>query len=194
MTERRPNLTTFERAWADAWRRHGNATLAARQAGYKGNANVLAVQGARNKNNPAIQAYLRQSFVENAASREEVISVLSDITRSSLELALHPVDPNDPNSRLTLDLREAQALGALGQIKEVKEVHGRHGPVITVKLHDKVKAAALLAQIEGWIGAETTDASDLPDEDPRDLARRHLGPDVDEDLLPPPTPDDEGAA
>ena len=190
MATRTHSLNQLQIAWAESFMRHGNGVLACRQAGYKGNAKALTVQATKNKANPAIQAHMRQRWASNCATRDELVSTLTDVVRASMEVLLEP----DANGYLRIDLEAAAELGSLGLVKELREAPGKFGVTRTVKLHDKLKAAALLAQIQGWIGVETTDASDLPDEDPRDLARRHLGPDVDEDLQPPPIPDDEGAA
>ena len=81
-------MTPKQRAFAEYYIETGNATEAARRAGYKGSSNTLAVVGAENLRKPYISEYIREQLTTIAsgrmASAEEVISVFSEILRGSV--------------------------------------------------------------------------------------------------------------
>jgi len=57
---------------------NGNATEAARLAGYAGNDNTLRVVGHQNLTNPNIRAEIARILAANCLSREEILSRLTD--------------------------------------------------------------------------------------------------------------------
>lgn len=92
-------LTENQRAFADYYIIHRNATRAARLAGYKGDDNAMAVIGARNLRIAKIRAYIDRAFRERAMSRDEVLDRLSAIAAGDAADYLR-VDEHD--SRIVL--------------------------------------------------------------------------------------------
>lgn len=80
-------LTHRQRAFVDAYTGAaiGNATEAARMAGYKGNDRTLAVTGAKNLTKPAVREAIRAAEMETRsraiADREEIQELLTSIAR-----------------------------------------------------------------------------------------------------------------
>lgn len=80
-------LTLKQQRFVDAYTgpAAGNATQAARIAGYKGNDNVLAVQGHMNLRNRKVAAAIAEATkpekIAGVMSREECLTVLSEIAR-----------------------------------------------------------------------------------------------------------------
>lgn len=62
----------------------GNGTDAARQAGYKGNDNVLAVTAHNNLRNPKIRAQIERRYSEMAMGQNEILALLGEHGRGNL--------------------------------------------------------------------------------------------------------------
>ena len=81
-------MTPKQKAFADYYIETGNATEAARRAGYKGSSNTLAVIGAENLRKHNISDHIRAQLSRIEAGRmataEEVISVFSEILRGNV--------------------------------------------------------------------------------------------------------------
>ncbi len=76
---KRDELTVKQKAFADYYIIHKNATKAARLAGYKGSDNVMARVGWENVRNPKIRAYIDRAFSQQVMSRDEVLARLASI-------------------------------------------------------------------------------------------------------------------
>lgn len=110
MGRKTPGLTLQVRRFVDAYcgSAKGNATEAARQAGYKGKPNVLAVQGTR---------LLRKANVRAAiAEREErrrIKGILDADARDELLSGIAQEEDHDVHARISA-------------VKELNKVSGRH--------------------------------------------------------------------
>ena len=81
-------LTTKQQKFVAAYLRSGNGVEAAREAGYKGNANVLAVVSSENLRKPNIQKALERQL-DSADITEEVISL--EVAKMAFSNASDPV-------------------------------------------------------------------------------------------------------
>lgn len=86
------DLTPKQRAWVDAYLKTGNATEAARQAGYVGNDNTLGAVGGENLRKPTIQAALKErGETANRAKIADANEVLELLTGVARDEGAHPV-------------------------------------------------------------------------------------------------------
>jgi hypothetical protein len=118
----------------------GNATAAAREAGY---ANAR-VEGYRLTRVPAISAAIKEHLDAAAMSAEEVLARLADHARGDL------ADFIDigRSGRWKLDLKKAEKLGLLHLVKKIS--YDRKGNP-TLELHDAQAALQLLAKHHGLL-------------------------------------------
>jgi hypothetical protein len=120
----------------------GNATEAARLAGYKGSDQTLAQVGAENLRKPHIAALIGKRVETEAMEADEVLQLLSDHARASLaDFLTFPDNGRSP----FVDLAKAQKLGKLHLIKKL-DTHELTGTVKTIWLHDAQSALALLGK------------------------------------------------
>lgn len=78
------DLTDKQHLWAEYYIQTGNATLAARLAGYKGNDNTLAVVGHQNLRKHKIQEFLSERYQEVAMASDEVMARLAKKARANV--------------------------------------------------------------------------------------------------------------
>lgn len=82
-------LTPKQKAFADFYVETGNATEAARRAGYKGNSITLGSVGAENLKKPQISAYIakqvRPKEEKRIADAQEVLEFFSDVMRGQVK-------------------------------------------------------------------------------------------------------------
>ena len=82
-------LTPKQKAFADYYIECGNATEAARKAGYKGNNVTLGTVGAENLKKPQISAYIAERMGQQAKSRvadaNEVIEFYTAVMRGEVK-------------------------------------------------------------------------------------------------------------
>lgn len=114
-----PKLTLKQRLFVDAYLgvAAGNATEAARIAGYKGHDFTLAQVGAENLRKPNIAYYVEKKITESAMSADEVLKELAAIAKTDWKEFLE----------IRMD-NEGNAMGA------------------KIKLSDKIKALELLGK------------------------------------------------
>lgn len=106
-------LTGKQQIFVDSYLSNGfNATEAARQAGYKGNDNALAVQGYENLRNPKIATIVQERLNESAMSANEVLARLSAIARGDVNDGL--------NEDGKFDLKKLRRLKKTGLLKKIK--------------------------------------------------------------------------
>lgn len=137
-------LTLKQRLFVEAYlgETRGNATEAARIAGYKGNDVTLGQVGAENLKKPQIEKLLSSRVEEAAMSADEVLKLLSDHARASLaDFLTFPENGRAP----FVDLEKAQRLGKLHLVKKI-DTHELTGTVKSIQLHDSQSALALLGK------------------------------------------------
>jgi phage terminase small subunit len=82
-------LTPKQKAFADYYIETGNATEAARRAGYKGANNTLAVTGNENLRKPNVSAYIKSRMAEIDAGRiataDEVMKFYTSVMRGEVK-------------------------------------------------------------------------------------------------------------
>lgn len=136
-------LTDKMLAWADAWLETRNKTEASRRAGYQGNDVTLASIGYENFRKPQIQEYIKHKLDELAMPAEEVVSILSEIARGSIE---DFVTFQDGMRIPVLDLRKAQLAGKMHLIKKLE--YTKEGG-IKFELYPKDSAARDIGKMHG---------------------------------------------
>ena len=77
-------LTPRQKKFAEHYAASGNATEAARLAGYKGSDNQLAVQGAENLRKPKIAAYLEALTAQASVARIATVEELREFWTATL--------------------------------------------------------------------------------------------------------------
>lgn len=151
-------LSYMQRQWLEHYiATNGNATEAARQAGYKWPDKV----GSQLRQNPKIREALDERMHQLTMSANEVLYLLTQHARSSVEPFIEfetrpEYDPETgeetavPTGNFWIDLYKAQELGVLHLVKEVKQdkkvYRDKTGGTETtyqtmVKLHDAQTAA-----------------------------------------------------
>lgn len=180
-------LTVLERAWADAYLVHGEATRAATEAGYVGNYNVLKQQGYKNKNNPKIKKYISEYYEAKIAPPEEVVAVLSDHMRGTLDDFI--------DDKEYIDLEKARQKGSMRLLKKYKTKVTRrtdkHGVTETmersIEIYDAQKAASILAEIHGLKKAPVEEGrGDEPTAEEVEEARAKVAASPPKPAAPPP--------
>jgi phage terminase small subunit len=82
-------LTPKQKAFADYYIETGNATEAARKAGYKGSSNTLGVTGSENLRKPIVSAYIKSRMAEIDAGRiataDEVMKFYTSVMRGEVK-------------------------------------------------------------------------------------------------------------
>lgn len=82
-------LTPKQKAFADYYIELGNATEAARRAGYKGNAVTLAAVGSENLRKPMIAEYIAKTVKpeeeKRIATAEDVMQFFSDVMNGKVK-------------------------------------------------------------------------------------------------------------
>lgn len=137
-------LTLKQKLFVEAYlgEAKGNATEAARIAGYKGSDKQLGVIGAQNLAKLSISQAVSERTEEVAMGADEVLRLLSDHARASLaDFLTFPENGHSP----FVDLAKAQRLGKLHLIKKI-DTHDITGKVKTIWLHDAQSALALLGK------------------------------------------------
>lgn len=117
---------------------NGNATEAARLAGYAGRENTLATVGKENLKKPDVWAEVTRRMAESAMTSDEVLSRTSAIARGSLGDFLDITEDGD----WKLNLPRAKKAAKLGLLKKLKCT--KFG--VEIELHDPLTALNLLGK------------------------------------------------
>lgn len=160
-------LTYKERLFVEAYlgEAAGNATKAARQAGYAAATNQALRQLARELLTKLhIRAAIDARLDSAALTSSEILARLSDHASASLEDFIKVTK----DGRFTVDLKQAKQCGKLHTLKKLKE--GQHG--IEIELHDPLNALDKLAKYRGLLAGKTTGEADRVDEDLVERAAR----------------------
>lgn len=142
------NLTDQQRRFAQAFTRLGNATAAAREAGYEGES-VRTIARDLLKN-PGVKKYLDELWAPEAMGKEEIVARLSRHARVNTENLL------DDDGELSLaKAREAEVLDLVTEITRVETTFtDAKGNTTTttkhkVKLVDSQAALDKLGRVRG---------------------------------------------
>lgn len=130
----------------------GNATAAARMAGYLQSDGALRVTASRLLTNANVAAAIQSKLDTIMMSQEEVLLRLSERAASSAEDFVRFDKDGPPESLPKLDLRKARRRGKLGNLKKFKASRrGVDDPleIVEVEIHDALPALALLAKFHG---------------------------------------------
>lgn len=145
-----PRITPKQEKFAQNYIKNGgNGTQAARDAGYSGDDNTLAVTAHDNLRNPKIQKFVRQRLEGLKATGDEVVNLLSDHMRGDM------ADLEDAfEADGSLSLKKAKMLGVSHLIKKLKthsftDEKGSVHNIVTVELYNSQAAANTLAKING---------------------------------------------
>lgn len=140
-------MTLKQRIFVDAYMGNGgNATSAARTAGYKGDDMALANMGNQNLGNPATIKAIKAKTVAleedlGIAQADEVLRRMTRVARGSITQTL------DANNQPSLEA--AIANGADGLIKSFSRTMTKHGEHVTIKMYDALAAIAQLGKYHG---------------------------------------------
>ena len=131
-------LTNKQQAFINAYIVHKNATRAAKEAGYS--EDTAYSQGSRLLKNVEIRDAIEAHFAEQAMSANEVISLLADHARGSMEQFIE-IKGGQP----FIDLYKAQQANKLHLLKKIKNT----GKGVEIELYD---AQAALVQLGRHLG------------------------------------------
>lgn len=131
----------------------GNATKAARMAGYRDdNEKALGVTAHRMLGNARIQEAIGFAYAKLKCTPEWCMNALYELTGASMSSFITV----DEKGRSTIDWIKANEAGALGQIKEYREeghqLPGDEGLVVvkrSIKIHDRLAALQLYFKLIG---------------------------------------------
>lgn len=143
-------LTGKQEVFVEQYLANGrNGTKAARDAGYKGNDNSLAVQAHEYLRKPKIQAFVRERLKGVKANADEVLYLLADHMRADISAFYQCVGEDG-----SLDMEKAKEAGVSHLVKKLKIRNYRdsNGNPVTqteIELHDSQAAARTLAEIHG---------------------------------------------
>lgn len=133
---------------------HGNATQAARLAGYKDdNVDSLRHTARETLISPHVQRAVARAFAARFGSAEDVRAGIAEIANGNAADFMKLGE----DGKIYFDMDAAADAGALGQIKaldeDVIEVEGSAGKVLKrkVKLYDRLRALELLAKLNGQL-------------------------------------------
>lgn len=145
-------FTPKQRAFIEAYlgRANGNATEAARLAGYSD----AAVSGSENKRNQAIWAEISKTLNERSLAAGEVVSRLSEQARGEHTAFVRTKRPDGEPCAPYVDVEALIAAGKAHLIKGIKMT--RHGP--QVEFYDAQAALQLIGRHHGLF----TDKLEIP--------------------------------
>lgn len=157
-------LTLKQQRWVNAYLETGNATEAARVAGYKGDENQLGVVGHGNLRKYKIRQFIEDRLSEERITSDEVLQILASQARADV------ADLFDENGRFSVTHLRQNKLGHL--IKKIKckrmiEGSGEDAkPVemIEVELHSSQTAIGQICKMMGW--------EQMPAQNDRDWTRQ----------------------
>jgi phage terminase small subunit len=135
-------LTAKQQCFIDEYLQSGNATDAARKAGYQGDDNTLGVTGYDNLRNPKIAKVLQARINQSGLTADETLRGIADIARGDLS-AFFNVAGGIP----ILDFEKAEKEGKLPLLKKLTVAEGK----ITFELYDKQRALETFAKYHGLL-------------------------------------------
>lgn len=145
-----PDLTIKQQRWVEVYLETGNATEAARQAGYNASETGLRVIGCENLAKLNIRKRIEERLADEAVTTTEVLNTLASHVRSDI------TDLFDETGLLDLQTIRERGLGHL--IKKIKrrrkyEKDGEERvPVdeLEIEVHNPQVAAAQICKMLGW--------------------------------------------
>lgn len=135
-------LTVKQQLFAIEYIKCLNATEAARNAGYSGDSNALAVTGHETLRNPKVTAEIDRILNEYTMSAAEVLMHLTDIARADIGDVL--------DGKGNLDLEQARTLKKTRLIKKIKNraITTEESDIneTEVEMYDRLTALGMLAK------------------------------------------------
>jgi phage terminase small subunit len=135
-------LTGKQLAFIEHYLQCGNATEAARRAGYEGSDNSLAVIGHKNLRKPKIAQLIQRRFDAVAMASQEVVLRLSQQARGSMG---DFVEVHSYGGRPYMTLEKAEKLGVMHLVKKMTQ----DGSTFSIELYDSQKALVQIAKLLG---------------------------------------------
>lgn len=147
------SLTGLQQAFVDEYLGNGfNATQAARDAGYQGDDNTLAVMGHENLRKPKIRQQIEQRLAGRAMEADEVLMRLAEQARGSLEAFMEFTDHG-----WRVNVEKAQQAGLLHLAKKIKG--GKYG--LEIELYDAQAALIQIGKAHGlWVEKQEHEVGD----------------------------------
>lgn len=153
-------LTTKQQAFVDAYLANGfNATAAARQAGYQGDAVTLASVGYENIRKPQIAALIEERIKALAMGADEALARLSGHARGDMSDFV-----SIKGGLPFVDLNKAADAGKLHLLKKFKVT--KDG--VEIELYDAQSALVHILREQHLKSGEATERVDLDDTKARD--------------------------
>lgn len=138
-------LTTKQQLFVEEYLISGNATDAARKAGYKGDDATLRVVGSQNITKHNIAIIIKERLNGRAIDADTTLQSLSDIATGDLS------DFITVQGRLPiLDFEKAEKAGKLNLIKKLTMADGK----ISFELYSKQRALETLAKYHGLLNTK----------------------------------------
>ena len=143
------NLTGKQEKWLEVWYQTGNATEAARQAGYQGNDDVLASIRQRNLRHHEVQSRIAERRAEAKVDSDEVIGNLAAIARGNILDAFE--DSDSPHVKR---LREKNLGHLIRKIRIKRTTEKRDGKmepieIMELEFHNSLAASSQLCKVLG---------------------------------------------
>jgi hypothetical protein len=136
-------LTRMQKAWADAYVKHGNGRRASREAEYA--ESVWDVMALANRKNPKIRAYMDDCFTELSMGAKEVIQRLTEIAMLDIAEVVLPSG--------TIDMKKVKELGLDRHIKQTGfDSNGN----LKVEFYDRHAALKDLGRVHKLFGDSNT--------------------------------------
>ena len=144
-TNSKRGLTYKQQLFVDEYLISGNATDAARKAGYKGNDNTLASMGKENLRKPQILAVIESHLESSKITADETLQGLSDMATSDISDFVR-VSGGLP----IVDFDKAEKAGKLHLIKKLTMSDGK----ISFELYSKQRALETMAKHYGLLNTK----------------------------------------
>jgi terminase small subunit-like protein len=144
------DLTIKQERWINAYLETGNATEAARQAGYGANEDGLRVIGCQNLTKLNIKRRIDARLAEEAITATEALNMLASHARADL------TDLFDETGIFDLQTIRERGLGHLiKKIKRTRRYEGRgeeRQPIdeLEIEIHNPQTALAQICKMRGW--------------------------------------------
>jgi len=145
-------LTWKQKQWAHRFVEHGNATRAAREAGYTGNENVIKAMGTQNLSKPSVMALVEElkhaQEVRTGVDPDRIVNELAVTAFSDLAQFVEW-------DGKTLTLKPFSSLPK-GATRAIKKITTTKDGTVTIELHEKMTALDKLMRHFGMFAADNS--------------------------------------
>lgn len=144
------DLTLKQQRWVEFYLQHGNATEAARQAGYGANEDGLRVIGCQNLTKHNIRQRIQARLSEEAITTTEALNILASQARADL------TDLFDDTGILDLQTIRERGVGHLIKKIKRKRRYERNGDEVVpideleIEMYSSQIAIAQICKMLGW--------------------------------------------